>query len=87
MDPEKQKEVYLSGVRLQGETAGSVLRRMRIKNGVGTMENLEELINALETTAAELLEREDENQSHTFAKGITFSVAMIKNFMKEEVEE
>lgn len=52
---------------------------MRVRNA--------ELITELETTAAELLEREDENQSHTFAKGITFSVAMIKNFMKEEVEE
>ena len=79
MDPEEQKEICLSGVRLQGETAGSVLRRMRVRNA--------ELITELETTAAELLEREDENQSHTFAKGITFSVAMIKNFMKEEVEE
>ena len=50
------------------------------------MEHLEKLINALEATAAELLERDDENNSHAFAKGITFSVAMIKNYMKEEAQ-
>lgn len=51
-------------------------------------EKLNQLIKTLEDTAAELLERDDENNSHTFAKGITFSVAMIKNYMKDgEVKE
>ena len=46
-------------------------------------EALNEIIKNLETTSSELLEREDENNSHAFAKGITFSVAMIKNYLKE----
>ena len=47
------------------------------------MDWIEEAIKHLETTAKELLDREDVNQAHAFAKGITFSVAMIKNHMEE----
>lgn len=53
---------------------------------IQSLEAWDEIIKHLETTAKDLLEREDEKQSHAFAKGITFSVSMIKNHMKE-VEE
>lgn len=53
---------------------------------IQSLEAWDEIINHLEATAKELLDREDEKQSHAFAKGITFAVAMIKNHMKE-VEE
>ena len=50
---------------------------------IQSLEAWDEIINHLEATAKELLDREDEKQSHAFAKGITFAVSMIKNHMKE----
>lgn len=53
---------------------------------IQSLEAWDEVIKHLESTAKELLDRADEKQSHAFAKGITFAVSMIKNFLKE-VEE
>lgn len=49
---------------------------------IRSLEAWDEVVKHLETTASELIEREDEKHSHAFAKGITFAVAMIKNHLK-----
>lgn len=50
---------------------------------IRSLEAWDEIIKHLETTAKELLDRENEKQSHAFAKGITFAVSMIKDHLKE----
>lgn len=52
----------------------------------GEEEMIDEVITHLKTTRDELLARENEKQSHAFAKGITFSISMINAHLKE-VEE